>query len=320
MIALLFLFMNSQSSVRLKVNEPLTPHFMKGRFRSICPDGSFLLLEEVMALHFNADGRLINKLGQKGEGPGEFNFILTGIFDGNYYWFKDADPIITLYSKAGKFLIELPIRGGIQKIGYSGKSLYMFHLTPKPRPSPYLGLVEINGFEQVETLNSLTHFHPTSQEIIKFKYNNDNHWLIFHGGRLYVADEMTPKVQVYDLDYNYLREIKLLLPEYAPSPNTWVSYRGTTRLQRLEWFASWSRFVGFAVKESGMLIAYDVPVEDNPQITQTAVVQVDFDGKPMKRVIKYDADFMGTHGGFYYLFRIKDENVIPEYWVDAVPW
>ena len=309
--------------IELKTEEPIHVPTLAGRNFRICPDGTFLILNVNQAFHFDAEGNLLHRLGRSGQGPGEFTYLSTGFWDGKRYVFYTAGNKLVYFNGNGEFEKEIKTDGHLMRIGWTGKSFFGYHTGgTNALQKPHKGMVLLDRLDDLERLDELLHFHTTSEGVLKFNYNQDNHWAAQVGNEIFVADEMTPTVWVYDITGRLTRKISLQLLDFIPSPAKWFDRRGKSLEWRRKWYFSWSRLVGFYAREGAMLVAYEVPDDQNPQSAKVYTGVYDLQGNPIARISKTRHEFMDSDSEHYYLFQVLDseEELLPKYAVEVRPW
>lgn len=319
-MAIFLIFMLTE--IPLQIEQPLSVQSFGGRYQVLCPDGTFLILNKTTVLHFGNDGSLIRSLGRQGEGPGEFSFIYTALWDKKHYIVVDIERKISLFDNNGHFLKSIRTNGSLAKVGWTGEEIYGFYISPQPQPTPYKGLFNLTNITELATLEKLKMYHNTSNEIIRFSFNNENHWVSSNDDKQYVLDELLPLISIYDDEQKRIRSIELELPFFVPAPEKWIDRKGKTQKQVLTWFFSWSRFAGLKVKSNKILVAYQSTDDKEPTAPTTIISILDHNGKLQEKARKTKSLFIGADKNYYYLFKTIDdeEKLIPEYRIERKDW
>jgi hypothetical protein len=273
-------------------------------------DGSVLIVTRYTMYHFAENGKLIQRIGRRGQGPGEFGYIGAAVWTGEYYVISDAGPLNTsIFDENGKFIIR-------SKKYYN--SLYrfddkIFFRRGEPikqfqgeRPE-MLGQLEIKNQKIVE---SPYRFHILSQRNVDLFYNYTHHYISKHEDTLYIHDMLSPLVTSYKVDNpTPIGEYPLRLPGFVNAPDKFPDHfiGGPGRQKYFKWKAQWSTILGFGYMDNLFVIAYELPEDQREYEKHLRVATCDLSGKPLE-VIDLSGYFVGVRNGAFITLEIKDEE------------
>lgn len=158
-------------------------------------------------LVFDKDRKFLFKIGGKGGGPGEFATVLSGfgVSNGNVWAFEKGSHIS--YFQGPKYITNIPIKGVQISIHGSSSARFivnddMFLLGANPR-TRHLGVAyAYDG----NTIQGVGNIFPIKEEVLlRNPAYNDVLWV--EGGKeFYAVFEYHPLVQVYDRNFQLVRE------------------------------------------------------------------------------------------------------------------
>ena len=270
-------------------------------------DGSIVIATAHQVWHFNEDGSLMNRFGRNGQGPNEYQFITSVLWDGSRYWVGDGNTLTTS---------EIDGRGDfVKKHSYYHYFLYRLgnetfalnagiRFQKKERPAMIVPVDFRTGKA------SGRGFHQLSQEVVDLKYNFTDHFVEADTRHFYVLDQLVPKVKVYDRgSQKQTAEIDLKLPGFVHAPHQFIKDpRKISRRTWRTWWASFSKFTGMAKLDSGFVVAYEVGDPDDEAETQLALCKLDEAGRNPVSIQLPQAYFLGGAGNQAAVMSVKEQN------------
>ncbi len=132
-------------------------------------------------LVFNNDGRFIQRIGNKGKGPGEYFSVnsFTADPENNLIYMLDAGPKakVLVYNYNGDFKYEfsnIQLNGNFQKITLLGNKLYLFEIFMAGRARYNWVELDLKGKVLATKINSIPNFNTNATILINplYKYEN----------------------------------------------------------------------------------------------------------------------------------------------------
>ncbi len=301
-------------------------HIVKPSASKTCEDGSILLTTRNNIWHFSRDGKLIRKLGGRGEGPGQFLFIMDAIWDGRYYWVADGSRLLisridpSQVNEANTYyaFFESFVHSDSLFFGVGG-------INPQHQRKPSLGwILPIPNDEWLKKHNTKnivdSRFHRLTDEVRNLKMNYTNHYVQVRGENIFVCNEINDKAFVYQRDsWRKLKEISLELFGFQTGPDEFM--RPPYTRERLVAFEnSFSRIQGFTLLENAMLVAYNGAQGEKSEPVMR-LNKLNLDGRHLGRY-DFDGVFLGGCGRktFDLLVNRESEKGDPSYHLLTFRW
>ena len=293
-------------------------------------DGTFLLASLYHAWHWDQEGRLINRIGGKGEGPGEFLNMGQVLWTGDYYWLIDAKNLkSSVYDAQGNYLFRknMYFRQFVRaedELFLVDLSQYRYEARNKPRTLHQIQY-EINDRSLKVSRTGLA-FKKVTERQFDYHLNFKLCWVVPENGGYLVMDQLEPKIWVYnqkvidreskvsDQDFFEPPSIGLQLSGWVDPPETFMTRSGNTRRFR-EWWMDWSRVNYFARCGDGLLIAYETPDENDPRESLQVIQKLDMQGKRIGDPLVLDGIIAGTRDGNAYVLIEGDDPDYFEYFI-----
>lgn len=278
----------------------------------VARDRSLLYAESRYLWHWDPSGRLLGKIGVPAGEAGSVDNLGSYYWDGQHYWLVDSLKLSsTVYDKNGKFLAHddvyarqfLELEGQLFITDPSGaeKKLY----------PPLLKEIRLRiEKDRVKLKYSGLSFCKVSHRQLTFmNFNFKQVWLTRQGDTYFVANQLEPKIMVYD---HLTREreaavsleeafappvIPLQLTEYVLPPERFVHTGDTSR-----WYHGWSRINGLHRSKTGFLVGYETPDAQNPRASLQVVQEVTPEGRETGRLVLVEGHLMGFRGNQAYIF------------------
>lgn len=287
-------------------------------------DGTYMAATQYHLWHWDRDGKLINLLGDKGEGPGEFVNLGEALWTGEHYWLVDASLIrSSIFSAEGEYLTKSPVYFR-QFVRVKDRLLAIDLSRFRGRTDTYPPvLVDVNysirpdGTLAVE--KSPQAWRKATEAQVSLMNNFKLLWVVERDGRFMVMDQLQPRIQIYDAktleqergiadEQPYEAKFTpVLLRDFVPHPESWPATRRSFREMR-HWFNAWSRITWFGALGADYAVAYTVPNGDDPESPLQYVVRVGTNGKMIGNPVVYDGYFMGIHDGKATVFYDDEQN------------
>ncbi|MBO1322353.1 hypothetical protein [Acanthopleuribacter pedis] len=287
-------------------------------------DGTYMAATQYHLWHWDREGKVINILGDKGEGPGEFVNLGEALWTGEHYWLVDASLIrSSVFSATGDYLAKSPVffRQFVRvKDRLLAVDLSRFRGRSDTYPPVLVEVdyrIEPGGDLIVE--KSPHAWRKATEAQGKLQNNFKLLWVAHRDGRYLVMDQLEPRIQIYDAQtMEAEREIPdgkpfeakfipLLLRDFVPHPDRWPPTRLSFRDMR-DWFNAWSRITWFGELGADFAVAYTVPNGDKLESPLQYVVRVGPNGRMIGEPVVYDGYFMGIHDGKATVFFDNEEN------------
>lgn len=278
------------------------------------PDYGLLVMTPSDFNHFSPDGKFIMRAGRKGEGPGEFGYVMTGTIAEGFYWMVDGNSL-----KTSQFRMD--------------GSFVKFHRSYFPDLTSFEGgliLAEIGGGykqlqkERRETLTELKFgsagpkkvgppFHMLPQRVPDISYEYTKPMVDVADGKIYVTCKVDPRIWVYEMSDKTLltpNPIPMVLPGFILDPPHAFKPVGPGGAKAFwKWEDSFSRIVGFQKTVKGFAVTYEIPGEETiRQKTRSwHLALLDASGKPYHDQ-QAPGILIGTRDGRLVFFEDWNEN------------
>ena len=249
-------------------------------------NGGFLAAIDTTLWHWDSSGKLLRKIDCRGKSEDELVSLMWYHWDGNYYLLGNGElQMVTLFDRQGHFLSRSSceyrnlIGLGTQTLAldYSG---YDVRAHPFPR---VLQEIELEVRENSLSFSKLPLlFKKVSQRQVNYRLNNKMVWVVKEGDTYLVADELEPKILIYD---QAAREAESgignnqpYVPEHIPLQLTqYVLPMANPRMESGmtpgAWLASWSQINFFGIAANGFLVGYTSP-DPNREAEQVQVAEL----------------------------------------------
>ena len=293
---------------------------------------TYIALTNYQVWHWDAEGKVINQFGAKGEGPGEFVWAGQVHWDGDYYWVIDSKSLSSsVFDNHGKYMDRQPI--------------YFRQFVPVGDELFILDFSKVNQFDgnYPQTLQKIEYridgrglsvemtplkFKKVSQRQKDFHYNFKLVWVVREGQDYLVVDQLEPKIWVYSPE-TIGRESKTPdnRPFEAPFVNVqarlWVDppkfVPGNLKNDKdfLYWWQSWSRVNYFANAGEDFIFAYERPDEKDPAESLQVIQRIGRDGRAKGEPLILSGVIMGVRKNQVYIFKEEDTEDGYSYYVRA---
>ncbi len=326
---ILLAFIDPIHEIRLETKGWYLTHISFGSVR-LTRDGDYLANNFNHIWHWGRDGRLLNRMGGRGEGPGEFESLSEVLWTGEYYWAIDgARGLSSIFDKNGRYLFRTPTayRQFVQAedhlfiVDYSRLNL---HRDTYPRV-----LQEIKYLIDDENL-IITPKGPPFKKVSRYQkdflFNFKLVWVVEDGDRFLVVEQLDLKMRIYD---EPAREAERSLarsqsfdPKFIPiQVKGWVEppQRLVTRFnsnrQALRWWRSWSRINFFAEAGRDLVVGYEVPDPEDPLDKLQAVQRIGRDGRSLGEPLLVKGSCMGIKENRIFIFYADEQDEQFSYYV-----
>lgn len=321
-MSLVFLFL-LLADPQLQLSVPLDNRFqyinvVDASRIQIAEDGTIIALTPYTLWHWNLDGTLIRKLGQKGQGPGEFVFLLEAHWDGSHYWLMDGlNRMSSFYDADGNFLFRkpffyrqfIPVGERMFVADYSGVLSYSDLLPPVLQEIQYT--ITENDIN-VQTLGQK--FRKVTAQQRNYEFNFKKMWIATDQDALLVVDQLQPVMQVYSPDVLAmeahtqvenpfeppLRYIKA--PRWVSIPEQFPKKGSLNQNEFRHWWLTWSRVTHFSNYGDDLLFAFETDSEDASMRSMQMIFRIDKNGVPVGEPLETYGYLVGAWNDLVYIF------------------
>jgi hypothetical protein len=294
-------------------------------------DGTVLAASKYQVWHWDREGKLINRIGRKGEGPGEFQSPGSMVWNGQYYWIVDHINLFSsLFDSNGQFLSRKQlyfrqfvfVADRIFAVDYRGMTTFRKFYPQTLQEIRWW--VENNEIRVEETdLRFVKVFEKQVELVMNFKLL----WLAGDEERFLVVNQLEPRIYVYDRATREREDMvpeehpfqpkffALRLPHWVDPPDSFKFRHGNHRAF-MSWWQSWSRINYFGEVDGGFVVAYEIPDENEPTNSLQVIQTVDKKGRAVGEPLVSDGICFGIWGGLIHLFREGDSEESFDYYID----
>jgi len=333
MITLLFVitsFAELKEEIRLDNLRMFIPQLTYNRVY-LEQDDTFLLSSSYHVWHWDQSGKLINRMGGKGQGPGEFIKLSQVLWTGKHYWIIDGENLMSsVYNAAGKYLYRRPlyfrqfVRAEDQVLSVD-LGEYRWELKNKPRT---IHKIDYNITDTELTVKTDLKFKKVTRQQFNMKLNFKLVWVVPEGDGYLVVDQLENRVLIYDQktinreaqvsdnDFFEPGSFVLRLPGWVDPPERF-EMKGGNRKNFVEWWMSWSRINYFARSGDGYLVAYEMPDPENPEHSSQVVQRVDARGVPNAEPLISSGFIAGIRGNKVFILVEGESDTDFEYFINV---
>ena len=293
-------------------------------------DGTFLAASHYHIWHWDTAGRLINRMGGKGEGPGEFQGVGEVIWNGDYYWAIDNQRLIsTIFDAEGRYLTRKPIYYR-QFVRLEDQIFALDVGKFAVGVSEYPPLLQEINYRikdgELEVEHTGFNFKKVTPKQVRLNFNFKLLWAVREADRYLVVDQLEPIMRIYDpATRKREREIgnnqpfepnfmPMELKSWEDPPDSWTQQGGTARDFR-QWWQSWSRINYFGKAGDDYVVAYEIPNEEDPESSLQAVQRIAKDGHAIGEPLIIQGYCMGSRDNKVYMFHENEDSEKFEYYV-----
>lgn len=296
----------------------------------LAKDNTFLVTSSYHVWHWDAQGKLINVFGGKGEGPGEFLFVGTTHWDGTHYWALDAmNAKSSIFDKEGRFLKQAPF--SFRQFVPTEDELFILD---------YSAVNTIAGnFPQVlhkvdyaispQGDLSVRKVEPSSKRVTAlqkdFSYNFKLVWMVREGENYLVVDQLEPKIRIYSPEAIARENQAGDKQPFEPTSmnlqaRQWVEpiklpTNPSNERTYIEWWWSWSRINYFGKAGDDYILAYEKPDPNDPAAAIQIIQRIGKDGRALGDTLTLEGFVMGVRDNQVYVFKESDSEVGFSYWI-----
>ncbi len=292
-------------------------------------DGTFLLSSRYHIWHWDQSGKLINRMGGKGQGPGEFIKLSQVLWTGKHYWVIDGDNLMSsVYDAKGNYLYRTPLyfRQFVRtedQLFTVDLNEYRWELKNKPRS---ISEINYNITDTELTVKTGARFKKVTPKQFGLKLNFKLVWVVPEGDGYLVVDQLENKVLIYDQktiareakvsddDFFEPKSFILRLDGWVDPPDRFLKKKGSGK-DFVEWWMAWSRINYFSRVDDGYLVAYEMPDPENPAHSKQVVQRVDARGVPNADPLISEGFIAGIRKNKVYIMVEGDNDEDFEYFM-----
>lgn len=316
--------------LELKIEREIVGRPHPGQF--VMDNKNIVVARNTDAMIFDINGDYIGKIGGKGEGPGEFYYVMSMFLTDDWIVVDDSREI-EVFDRQGKFLFQdtTKISNGVwlgEAEGLVGIDLKRRRSINEGEGVHALGYFKVEGEKFIE----VTSFHQAEPILAEYSYWFLNHFICRVGDELCVFNEIEQKAYLYDVvDMRPNRSVEVVLPKFVPGPGSVEVDTMAPYGERYAWVFSWSRV--FAVKglsSDEFAVGYWVPKGAtgavNPQtddIKDTYIAKLNKTTGSVNRYWGIEDDsmkFVGTHDGQLVIIHTKENDDGDEVTLSFMKW
>lgn len=274
-------------------------------------DGSFIGLSSHELWHWDAHGQLIQRIGKKGSGPGEFSYITEALWDGEHYWIIDGQQLRSLiFDRSGQFLFAQPLY--FRQLIRAGDQFFTLDYSQiRFDPVTYPPVVQEIGYDisngQIQMAKVDEPFKKVTKRQMDFFFNFKLLWIALEPDRILVVDQLEPKINVYSLLTREKEQrvpiANTFLPDYIPiqarrwvEPPTKMPRERRSRESLMRWFSSFSRinFFGRLGEQEQFIVAYLTPDPEDDLGSLQVIQIIDSEGRIAGPVFEGEGMIVGS--------------------------
>jgi hypothetical protein len=243
-------------------------------------------------LRFNEKGELINPIGNRGRGPGEYRYVSDFVIHpetGNIFVTGGKENQILCYSPEGKFLKSIPITmKHPSSIGLSNGNLFLFYLDGAQHNEENMELIDTDG-KIIKSYANKYKFERGravigfSGECVMYQQEGKLHFKEIFSDTIFYLDgqKMVPEMILNSGDKRFTPEkrttaIKELSADPRSTSESMVNSVTQNNLFETDNFL----FYGYGYDKKGRMLIYNKTTGQKTEIDPRAGVKNDWDGGP----------------------------------------
>lgn len=283
----------------------------------------FLAWDRHTVWHWNFRGKLINKMGGAGEGPGEFAYISSALWDGKHYWVIDASSLSnSLFNEKGAFLFRekmaefrlrylIPTKTRLFCVDVSQFTLELVR-NPHGHP-PFLRELRYEiGANQLKIVAGQHFRKASSKQRETGGFNYKQHWITDFKNGFYVMNHVENRIWFYtDEDMNSEAAFPFELPSTISSKllplkdwhtdNVWAPKKGQI------WWYNQCRINFLSIEGSKLVVGYKIPIPGGGDWMQrVAFLDAELRSGSPKEFMDLPGSLIGIKDGLLYSWRLND--------------
>lgn len=290
---------------------------------AIQPDGTITMISDCTILHYDLDGKELNKFGRYGKGPGEFRGPTAVAFNGENYYVSDFHSSINVFDLQGNFLTK--DLGHIKNVMISEKKNIFGTVF-----SSYYDWESSENYQKVNVVCQIANMElcePQDQfcqisELNSSEFLRGSRHYVAEGAKIWVLGQLDQTIFEFSSSKDLVQKIPFSVPNWV-APRGQES-QGNTREQIRNYWSSYSRFYGiWKYVGDEFLIYYITPNENNDSGFDNVVVRVNSAGKLTRKPFVQEGVFLGVFERDLFFMESKDDDSVdlfPEYEVRRFKW
>lgn len=177
-------------------------------------DGSILLTSKTSLVHYSSQGKHIRTIGNQGNGPGEFVQIDNAVWDGRHYIVRDSfRQDNSFFHSDGLFLARRFFHS--RYLAFVDGRYLSIDYKPIFKNDPSLPALHHVTFDEHQNPIFQASFHPYLPIVFNYARELRLHYFAVLDGELYVINQASPLIFVYDQRYQLKRQFKASLGGYV---------------------------------------------------------------------------------------------------------
>ncbi len=243
-------------------------------------------------LRFNEKGELINKIGNRGRGPGEYNHASDFVIDpktGNIFIIGGKPDQIMVFSAEGKFLKSLNIsKKYATSIGIIDDNLFLFYLDGAQHNEENMELLDMEG-NIIKSYSNQYKFERGKAvigfngECLMYSLDGKLHFKEIFSDTIFFLDgkNRIPKLILNTGDRRFTPEVRTkIIEEISLDPRSTSERWIKSLIQNNLFETSNFLFYSYAYDKKGRFMIYDKSTGNQVEINEKEGIKNDWDGGP----------------------------------------
>lgn len=243
-------------------------------------------------LRFDRDGNLLNQIGRRGRGPGEYRYASDFVIHpitGKIYISGGKPDQIMVFSRYGKFLKAIDLtKTYATSLGVSGENLFLFYLNSAEHNEENMELLDADG-NSIKSYPNKYKFErgramvAFSGECVTYLLEDKLHFKEIFSDTIFCIDgqNMSPKLILNSEDKGFTPEKRMKVIEEVSADLESLGESMTNSVKQSNLFETTNfLFYDYGYNKKGRVLIYNKSTGKTVEIDSQEGIKNDWDGGP----------------------------------------